>query len=212
MNRRLIFNGATLVVSWLLIGVWVMNAQQIVGHETPLNPNGQVHELYSSTNGELWISDYFAGEIWRVDPVSKTYTVYENLYGASDGQLDDSGTLWWSDFDENRLGQLVPGQNTATLWSLPSDGNLLGLAIDEAQRIWVANVSESNLYRFDPAANELCQYSIPLGGGVDYLLSHDGLIWLGDTVLGRLLSLDTTSNIFKAWDLAAGCLPTGFGH
>ena len=59
--------------------------------EAALNPNGYVHELYRDPQGKLWISDYLVGEIWRVDPDTNAYTVYENLLGASDGRTDSGG-------------------------------------------------------------------------------------------------------------------------
>ena len=194
---------------WLAAGILTLEAQQFPAREAALNPQGQAYELFLDGQGELWISDYFAGEIWRVNPTTKAYTVYENLAGASSGRLDGAGKLWWVDFDGNALGRLTPGQSTATTWSLPTDANLLGLAIDNQGRIWTADVYGPDLYSFDPAGEELCSYPIPLDSGADYLLEQKGAIWLGDTILGRILKFDPATNTFKTWDLAEWSYPQG---
>ena len=67
------------------------------GRETPLNPDGYVYEVFRDDSGELWISDYFVDEIWRVNPTSGAYTIYSDLVGASDGRTGGDGLLWWTD-------------------------------------------------------------------------------------------------------------------
>jgi streptogramin lyase len=208
-KQKVIVSAVLLTALWLATSILALEAQQVPGREAALNPQGQVHELYRDGQGDLWVSDYFAGEIWRVNPATKAYTVYENLAGASSGRLDGAGRLWWIDFDGNALGRLTPGQSTGTTWSIPANGNILGLTIDNQGRIWTADVYEPDLYRFDPASNQLCQYANPGGGGADYLLAQNGAIWLGDTVLGRILRFDSAANSFKTWDLAQGSYPQG---
>ncbi len=182
--------------------------------EAPLNPDGLVYEMSRDDNGKLWITDYMENEIWKVDPATGNYTVYDGLYGASDGRLDSSGYLWWSNFDEGQLGRLIPGAAQATLWSLPPDSNPLGITFDNNGHVWVADGFEPFLYRFDPSSKELCTYTVPdsdpiFDGASDYILYHNGQIWIGDLELGRILRLNPATNTFTIWKLAADALPEG---
>ena len=180
-----------------------------LGQEANLNPLGEVHELFRDDQGILWISDYLAAEIWRVDPAGGAYTIYGNLDGASDGRVDSNGHLWWSDFDGNALGRLIPGASQATIWSLPGFGGPLGIAFDDAGQVWIADVFETNLYRFDPASTELCIYNLPDGGSADYVLYEAGHIWFGDTVLGRIGYFNPSDGTFSVWQLLEGSIPQG---
>ncbi len=177
--------------------------------ETPLNEKGLVHELFRAANGELWISDFLADEIWQVDPKSGSYTVYENMVGASDGRLDSKGQLWWSDFDGSAVGRLVPGASQATLWPLPAGGNPLGLAFGASGQVWITDVTEPALYRFAPASSQLCTYSLPDNGSADYILYHADRVWLGDTKLGRILRLNPNNGAVAMWELPPGAYPQG---
>ncbi len=177
--------------------------------EAALNPAGQVHELFRDEQGLLWASDYLAGEIWQIEPITGAYTVYEKLTGASDGRLDSSGHLWWSAYDDSAVGRLVPGASQATLWPLPEGSTPLGIAFDAGDRVWVTDVSEGNLYRLDPSAAQLCTYPLPDDGAADIILFHGGSIWLGDNNLGRILRLNPTSGGTTIWQLPLGAYPQG---
>ncbi len=177
--------------------------------ETPLNENGLVYEMYRAGNGELWISDWLAGEIWRVNPTSNIYTVYEGLLGASDGRLDGNGGLWWSNLDDNQLGHLVPGQSTGTLWPLPVGSEPIGLAFDAGGNVWVAASNDSFVYRFAPGTNQLCSFALPDEGTADYVLFHDGRIWLGDWVASRIVRLNPATGAVTYWQLPDNSIPAG---
>jgi len=187
-------------------------AASFIEKEAALNPDGLVHELFRDNQGKLWVSDYTAGEIWKVDPVSNAYTVYEGLVSASDGRLDNSGTLWWSDYDGGKLGRLVPGAAQGTVWPLQSGANPLGIAFDSSGLVWVADVSMPDIYRFNPSSSQLCTYPVPNDGTADYILFENDRIWLGDTTLGRILRLNPNDNTYTIWQLPVDSYPQGMAQ
>lgn len=186
-----------------------LSAIEIPGKEAPLNPNGQVHELFRDGQGNLWISDYFAGEIWRVNSLTGQYTVYEGLDGASSAFTDNQGNLWWSEFDSGAVGNLPSDQGTAKVWSLPEDSNPLGLVMDGSGKLWVTVVFDPYIYRIDTNGNQLCQYRVPADGAADYLQFHNNYLWIGDTINGRILRLNPVANTYTVWQLAEGAYPQG---
>ena len=200
----------------LFIGIGLLSplirnaiAAGMTGKETPLDPDGQPYELFRDNQGKLWISDFWAGEIWRVNPVSREYTIFGGLEGASDGRVNSSGMLWWSDPQGNSLGRLSPSANQATIWELPQEAGPLGLAFDNSGQVWIADVFEPNVYRFAPGSSQLCTYPVPNGGSSDYVLFHGGRIWLGDTTNGRIVRLNPNDGKYTVWQLPPGANPQG---
>ncbi len=211
MKAKGIFTLLVLFTGFALL-LLVLNraiAAGMAGKETPLNPEGQPFELFRDNQGELWISDFWAGEIWRVNPVSRDYTIYGGLEGASDGRTDSSGKLWWTDPQGYTLGRLSLGANQATIWELPPEAGPLGIAFGDSGQVWIADVFEPNIYRFAPSSSQLCSYPLPKSGSSDYLLFDGGRIWLGDTRNGRIVRLNPNDGKYTIWQLPAGANPLG---
>src|SRR4030042_1800127 len=82
-----------LVLSLTLIGTAMAN---LSAQEMPLNNLGVAYELHADTSNNLWITDYFAGQLWKVNAAGTIYTIYP--VGAtfpSDANPDASGNVWW---------------------------------------------------------------------------------------------------------------------
>jgi streptogramin lyase len=125
--------------------------------------------------------------------------------------MDAQGQVWWVNNNGNTLGRLSLGSDTGTTWNLPGAGNLLGLAIDQAGRIWVSDSTSSNLYSFDPASSSLCRRTLPDGGSSNYLAVHGSTLWLADWINGRIAGLDMTSNLLRYWTLPPKAFPVDLG-
>jgi len=175
--------------------------------EASLNPGGDPYEISIDQQGDLWLSDYGAAEIWRVDPQTAAYTVYENIQAPSDARADAAGKVWWADGDEGRFGRLDPGTGQATWWPASGASGLLGTQVDGAGDFWVVASGDPLLYRFQPGSSNLCTYSLPGGSGVDYPLAAGGAIWLGDYGNGRILRLNVSAATVTTWQLPGGSSP-----
>ena len=180
--------------------------------EAALNPLGGAFELNVDDQGQLWISDYDADEIWKVEPDSGAYTVYENIPTPSDARRDAAGFIWWGDGSAGRFGRLGPGSGQAEWWTAPGASSLWGTQIDDAGLFWVLASGDPFLYRFDPTTAQLCTYTLPQGGAADYPLAHDGFIWLGDNANNRILRLNPATNQFTTWQLPADSAPEGLAY
>ena len=108
----------------------------IIVAEIDLDSGGQAYEVFIDMNGNLWVSDFGAGEIWHIDTDNKTYTIYGQLGSPSDAKIDVNGDLWWSDTENNQVGRLIPGQQEADMWSLTLNvSQTIGLAIESIGEI-----------------------------------------------------------------------------
>lgn len=177
--------------------------------ETGLNPTGEAYELNLDSQGMLWISDYGAGEIWRVNPPTGSYAIFEVGGRPSDARGDGAGRVWWADFDSNRLGRLSAADGEASIWEIPGSTGLYGTGLDANGNIWATDASEPYLYRLAPASSEVCTYTLPLDGLSEYLVVDGSQIWLGDLVNSQIDRLDTASETFTWWELPAGSYPEG---
>lgn len=177
--------------------------------EAPLNPLGWAFEINIAADGHLLISDYDAGEIWRVDPATATYTVFTGIETPSDARAGNTGSIWWADGEAARFGRLDPGSKKVTWWTVPADAGLLGTQIDAAGSFWAAAIGEPLLFQFQPGAGRLCTYTLPGEGQVDYPLARDPFIWLGDAANGHMLRLDPQTNRYTRWQLPPGSTPFG---
>jgi streptogramin lyase len=182
--------------------VGLARAAIIIVAELDLNSEGQAYEIFIDLNGNLWISDFGAGEIWQVDTVNNTYTVYGQLGNPSDAKVDANGDLWWSDTKTNRVGHLVPNQQEADMWSLTGNvSQTIGLAIESNGTIWVTDEVNPIIHNLFPTKNEICSYAIPDSGSSSYIVTDSGRVWLADWRNNRILALDPEVEEFEIWQL-----------
>lgn len=177
------------------------------GKEMPLNPDGFAYEVHPDAQGNLWVSEYDLGELWRVDAGGGAYTVYKVGGNPGDARPDNSGGVWW--VDGTFLHRLNIADRTTQAWQVTGSGALYGLAIDSQGRVWAADTDPSlpNLYSFTEGNRQACTYPLPDGGQGYYPAADGTKIWLGDTVNGRLLRLGYGQTVIDWWQLPPGSSP-----
>ena len=84
--------------------------------------------------------------------------------------------LWWADGQTGILGRVSTIDGVYTRWNVDGVGGFYGTAVDAQGRLWAVDSVESYLYRLDPDAGELCAFSLPQEGNLDYLL-HQGYLY-----------------------------------
>lgn len=191
--------GVALSLALLWAGRQV-GANGYTAQEAALNPAGEAYELNADAAGNLWVSDFGAGEIWHIHPATGVYTAYEGLSTPSDARPDGSGSVWWTDSDAV-LWRLALGTGAATPWALPSGGAPLGTAIDTDGNVWVADSAQPLLYRFAPTTTELCSYALPGGATSNYIATGGTALWLSDYTAYHMMRLEPASGEFTMWEL-----------
>jgi streptogramin lyase len=192
-----------------LLGLMSMAHADQSAQEMNLNPAGAAFELSRDSQGMLWVSDWGAGEIRRVDPATGDYSAFEVGGGPSDARSDGEGLVWWADSSSNRLGRLSVADGDASIWKIPGTTSLYGTGLDADGNIWVTDASGPHLYRLAPASNTLCTYTLPLDGMSDYVVVDGSHIWLGDRQNGQVDRLDVVSGTFSQWALPVHSCPEG---
>lgn len=188
----------------LALGGFAAYAASLVGSEASLSGLNIFPDVNAGA-GMLVVSGN--SEVWRIDPATGAYTVYSGLTGAIDGRPDAAGNLWVSDWSANTLVRI--GQaGVATGWPMPQETwTLWGVAFDGAGRVWVTDSLTSNLFRVDPTTNQRCAYVLPDGSQAEYIIYHNGMLWLGDWRLGRILRLDPGTGTLAWWEVNLDAFP-----
>jgi streptogramin lyase len=204
-RRRLLlgqsFVAGVLALVLLVVALRAGAAAVQQGLEMDLKDDGQAWELNPDHNGDLWISDYAAGEIWQVNPATDVYTIYEKISGASDARLDANGDLWWADFNNYGFGRLELDGNVRTTWPLTGAviGRATGLNFDDQGRVWITDGSRPDLYSFDPRNDEFCHYKLPKQIRGWYVVAHDGFLWMVAALQPYVLRIDPDDGSYATW-------------
>jgi streptogramin lyase len=191
------------------LGLTVGALAALSSQETPLNPTSVAFEINPDSQGLLWITEYQAGEVRRVNPSNGNFTVYPVGGHPSDARSDGTGMLWWGDTDTPLVGRLNTTNGQVSEWTIPGGGGTYGTALDGSGGIWVADYIFSFLYHLRPSASEVCTYTLPADAASAYLLVNGSQVWLGDTNNGRIGRLETNTNTFTWWALPSSSSPLG---
>jgi streptogramin lyase len=208
---RLFRSLAPILLGFALALSLAAGALALTSQETPLNQSqfAEAYELNPDPQGILWVSDYGAGEVRRVDPADGSYTAYQVGGGPTDARSDGATSLWWVDAQFNQVGRLPLAGGSASLWEVPGSTGLYGTGLGLSGDIWVTDFVQPYLYHLSPSASELCTYTLPLDGTSDYLLVDADEIWLGDYQNAQIDRLNVISDTFTTWSLPTGSRPTG---
>jgi streptogramin lyase len=192
----------TVAVALALLCAAIAHAASTSLEEAGLTPYGKAYEIHRGPGEVLYLSDYDANEIWHID-ASGAYTLYQVYETALDAQPDGAGNLWFTD-GADIFGRLALSTGALTTWQAPELHNLWGLALDADGRVWMTEFIGANLYRFDPAATELCTYTLPAQSRSYYILHDAGRLWLRNWDEYRIYRVDLGSSQATWWQWALG--------
>jgi streptogramin lyase len=201
---------AGLIAMFCLTGIAA--AADIPAEDAGLNPTGKVYDVNRDAVGGVVLSDYGAGEVWRVAADTGATTRYAGLPTPIDARADRAGDIWWVNYDYGaELGRINVEDGTVTTWDFHDwnpdwDYYLSGLAFDSAGRVWISEDfgNNSKLYRFNPESKDLCAYEIPGGTVSTYVVQRQGLLWMANWYTARLMRFDPDSRQVAWWQLPAG--------
>ncbi len=206
MPTKKILALALTAVLALALGGFAAHAASLVGSEARLSGLNEFPDVNAGM-GMLVVSGNT--EVWRIDPATGAYTVFTGLTGAIDGRPDAAGNIWFSNWSDETLVRINPA-GVATSWPMPKDTwGLWGVAFDGAGRVWATDSYTSNMFRLNPDTNQRCQYVLPDGGRAEYLIYHNGLLWVGDYWIGRIVRLNPNTGALTWWDVDLKAWPEG---
>jgi len=179
--------------------------------QADLTSYGEVYEINRDQQGILYISDSFAGEIWRMDPSNSSYDIYTlSTLGVQDASPDGSGLIWFTD-GVSIFGFVDTSSPSQTIWEITEASNLWGLAFDGSGNVWMTESfgSDSMIYRFNPSTKELCGYELPGGSASYYILYDDGYLWLANSSNDSIIRYQISAKQATRWLIGESAAPKG---
>jgi streptogramin lyase len=145
------------------------------------------------------------------------YTEYDlprETISPHDVITDDKGIAWYSSFGEQNLGRLDPKTGkvkefpvTMTKPGFPT--GLLGLRSDREGNLWLGNMYQAKIFRFDRKTQKFTMWKLPPDQDIDAAQvnmvsaqsSHvDGKVWSQNNGFAGVHRLDLASGKIETWE------------
>ena len=144
------------------------------------------------------------------------YTEYDlprETISPHDVIIDDKGIAWYSSFGEQNLGRLDPRSGKVTEFPIPESKpgfptGLLGLRSDKDGNLWLGNMYQATILKFDRKTQKFTQWKLPPEQNIDAAQvnmvspqsSHvDGKVWTQNNGFAGIHRLDLKSGKIETW-------------
>jgi len=184
-------------------------------------------QVYRSTAEYLATINRGSAQKWSYDlktyprPSARStrvvYTEYDlprETISPHDVIVDSEGIAWYSSFGEQNLGRLDP--KTGKVTEFPIDVHkpgfptgLLGLRADRAGGLWLGNMYQATIVKFDPKTTKFTTWKLPAEQNIDAAQvnmvspqhSHvDGKVWTQNNGFAGVHRLDVATGKVETWE------------
>ncbi len=118
--------------------------------------------------------------------------------------ITPDGKVWFSQFNNRRIGNIDPATEEITMLDTPFYGPRR-LRTDSKGVLWIPSYAEGRFYRFDPAQGDFKEYQLPTGpGDLAYSLAidpRDDSVWLCGTNSDSVIHFQPESETFQVHQL-----------
>jgi streptogramin lyase len=146
-------------------------------------------------SGAVWTTEWFSGEVRRVDVSAGEVCTYTVPGGSTSYYIDYAAPyVWLINWGNDRIYRLDPGAPSDQLryWQIPGSPapSPRGLAADAAGMLWWADSGLHALARLDPGSSQMTTYPLPFGSSPQWVYPEDGQVWYTESGLGTFGTLD----------------------
>jgi YVTN family beta-propeller protein len=175
-------------------------------------PIGSSPSAMASGAGALWVSNYNAGTVSRIDPVTRVLVQTIQAGQTPSGIAVSAGAVWVANYIPGTVSRIDPGINRVVGQPI-SVGNAPTGVADGFGSVWVTNSSDGTLTRINAITGTVIE-TIPLGGDATRVAVGFGAVWVSDAVDGRVLEIDPqTDQVAHVIGVGAGpgAITAGYG-
>ena len=126
-----------------------------------LSPYG----VLADHRNNLWLLDYGAADVARIDAKTHEITVYPTPTPNSKprrGRVDAEDRLWFAEFGGNAIGMFDPKTETIREWKVPIPWTVpYDVVLDARGEAWSASMFSDRVTRLDPKTGEFVEYLLP---------------------------------------------------
>jgi len=144
--------------------------------------------LHSDAQNNIYLLDFAAGNIVKVDAKTKSPTVYVTPTPNSRprrGRVDAEGRLWFAEYNGNAIGMFDPETEKISEWKVPTPWSAPYDA--EAGRngeAWTGSMLTDRVARLDVKSGQYTEYQLPRPTNIRRVHIDDsknpGTLWVGN--------------------------------
>jgi virginiamycin B lyase len=143
--------------------------------------------IHSDAENNLYLLDFSAGNIVRLDAKTKEPTVYLTPTPNSHprrGKVDDQGRLWFAEYFGNAIGMLDPETGKIQEWKVPTPWSSPYDAVEDKNgNAWTASMNTDRVARLDIKTGQYTEYPLPRPTNIRRVFVDDaknpGTLWIG---------------------------------
>jgi streptogramin lyase len=143
--------------------------------------------LHSDAQNNVYLLDFSAGNIVRIDAKTKEPTVYRTPTPDSRprrGRVDRQGRLWFAEYQGNAIGMFDPETQKMTEWKVPTPWSAPYDAVyDRNGDAWTGSMLTDRVARLDVKSGKYTEYMLPRSTNIRRVYVDDsknpGTLWIG---------------------------------
>lgn len=157
-------------------------------------------------NDIIWFVMHLGNSITRFDPVKEEFTEYIIPISNAlpyDLAVDSKGVIWFVEKNSGKLSYIdISNQKTFEI-DIGKGSNLMGIAIDSQDNIWVGDVAGNYIARYNPMTKILKKRPIdtPLAQPGQMRFDSNGILWFCSVRSQQLGVLIPDPGVFSVVDL-----------
>ena len=127
--------------------------------------NINAYGIPANRENDLYLLDFAADNIGRIDAKTKEFKVYPTPTRDSRprrGMVDDQDRLWFAEYGANAVGVFDPKTEKIQEWKVPTPWSAPYQAIvDKNGDVWTASMFTDRVVRLNPKSGEVTEYLLP---------------------------------------------------
>jgi virginiamycin B lyase len=143
--------------------------------------------IHSDAANNLYLLDFSAGNIVRIDAKSKEPTVFLTPTPNSHprrGRVDDKGRLWFAEYFGGGIGMLDPDSGKIQEWKVPTPWSSPYDAVEDKNgNAWTGSMNTDRVARLDIKSGQYTEYQLPRPTNIRRVFVDDsnnpGTLWIG---------------------------------
>ena len=144
--------------------------------------------IHSDAQNNIYLLDFSAGNIAKVDAKTKALTVYMTPTPNSRprrGRVDDQGRLWFAEYQGNAIGMFDPKTEKISEWKVPTQwSNPYDAEADRNGDAWTGSMLTDRIARLDIKSGQYTEYPLPHSTNIRRVFIDDsknpGTLWVGN--------------------------------
>jgi streptogramin lyase len=143
--------------------------------------------IHSDSHNNLYLLDFAAGNIVKLDAKTKEPTVYLTPTPNSHprrGRVDDQDRLWFAEYYGNAIGMLDPKTGKISEWKVPTPWASPYDAMEGRNgEAWTGSMNTDRVSRLDIKTGQYTEYPLPRPTNIRRVFVDDkkspGTLWIG---------------------------------